>query len=263
MLRNKLILGLVALSLAGCGSHKPVGGGPLPEERDPLEKINRVTFATNKVFDKVVAYPIAKTYQTVYPSPLRDRVRDGLQNLREPNNFVNALLQAKLADAGKVAARFVINTVFGVFGLFDVAGKTYDIPYHRYDFSSTLGSWGVKKGPYLVLPLKGPSTFRDTIGFVADVAMDPLNIIYYTTNDVNAVQWSRTATEMVDDRERLIEPLKEIENTSLDFYTGVKSAYYQHTGDGNADDYDALDMDSGDEGLTSLADGEPIDPDYQ
>lgn len=261
MLRHKLMLSLVAFTLAGCATtqNKPL---VLPEQRDPLEKVNRMTFAANKVFDKVVFYPIAKTYQATYPVQLRDRVTDALQNLREPNNFVNAVLQAKFADAGKIATRFVVNTVFGMFGLFDIAGKTYDIPYKRHDFSSTLGSWGIKRGPYLVLPIKGPSTFRDTIGLIADTAMDPLNIIYYTTDDINSLPWVRTTVEAIDDRAHMSEPLEELEKTSLDFYTGVKSSYYQHKSGDTPEDYDALDMDSANDELTTLGKDEPVDPDY-
>lgn len=262
MFRNRLFIGLAVFFLSACTTHQYQKPVPLAEVRDPLEKLNRATFATNKAFDKVILRPLAKTYEATYPVQARDRVRDALQNLLEPNNFVNAVLQAKFADAGKVATRFVVNTVFGMFGLFDIAGKTYHIPYKRHNFSSTLGSWGIKRGPYLVLPLKGPSTFRDTVGFIADTAMDPINILYYTTDSVNSLPYVRTGVETIEDRARLLETTDELEKTSVDYYTSVKSAYLQHKAGDAPEDYDTMDMDSPEDELKQLGKDEPVDPDY-
>ncbi len=127
---------------------------------DPLERMNRATFKFNDAIDRAVARPVAKAYKAVVPGPLRQAVSNVLSNLWYPTVIVNNLLQGKFKDAGSDSLRFLSNTTFGLGGIFDPASRL-GLPVHDQDFGSTLGHWGVPPGPYLVLPLLGPSDFRD------------------------------------------------------------------------------------------------------
>ncbi len=140
--------------ISGCAA------GPHP--RDPFEPFNRDVSQFNQDVDRVFLRPVATTYQTVTPAPVRSSVRNFFVNITEPWSFANNLVQFKIQDAAETLMRFSINTVFGVFGFFDVAGDA-GIDRHRQDFGQTLARYGVGTGPYLVLPVLGPSTVRDTI----------------------------------------------------------------------------------------------------
>ena len=137
------------------------------EINDPLESMNRATFAVNDALDTVIMEPVARGYRAVAPEPARKGVRNFLRNLRSPVNIANQLLQGDLEGAGNDLTRFAVNSLVGVGGLFDVAGSE-GYEYEREDFGQTLGKWGVDSGPYLVLPLLGPSSFRDATGLAID-----------------------------------------------------------------------------------------------
>lgn len=129
---------------------------------DPLEPINRVSFAISQVIDKALLRPVALTYRKVAPKPLRDGLRNVLSNWGAPITFVNDLLQLKPKRAVKTLGRFLLNTVLGLGGLFDIAKeKKFNLPYHGNRFSNTLAMYGVKLGPYIYLPVLGPSTLLD------------------------------------------------------------------------------------------------------
>lgn len=136
-------------------------------EEDPWEKWNRRSFAFNDVMDRWAVRPVAVGYQKITPQPVRRSVRNFFGNLGEGKNLINNLLQAKFHDAGVDTARFMFNTTFGVFGLFDVATKM-GLQRNDEDFGQTLGKWGVQSGPYLVVPFLGPSTVRDAPSLVPD-----------------------------------------------------------------------------------------------
>lgn len=136
-------------------------------QEDPWEKWNRKTFAFNDALDRWALRPVAVGYQKVTPQPVRRSVHNFFGNLGEGKNLANNLLQAKFHDAGVDTARFMFNTTFGVLGLFDVATKM-GLQRNDEDFGQTLGKWGVPSGPYLVLPLLGPSTVRDAPSLVPD-----------------------------------------------------------------------------------------------
>lgn len=141
---------------------------------DPLEGWNRGVFAFNESVDKAILEPTAKGYRAVTNEPVRDGVSNFLTNLNQPVVFANTLLQGKPIAAVDTAARFVLNSTVGVAGIFDLATRI-DIPEHREDFGQTLGVWGVSDGPYLMLPLMGPSNLRDLGGRGVDAAFNPLN----------------------------------------------------------------------------------------
>lgn len=141
---------------------------------DPLEDWNRGVYAFNEGVDKAVLGPVADGYRAVTNEPVREGVSNFLTNLNQPVVFANTVLQGKPIAAVDTAARFVLNSTAGVGGVFDLASEI-DIPEHREDFGQTLGVWGVPNGPFLMLPLMGPSNLRDTVGFGGDIAMNPIN----------------------------------------------------------------------------------------
>lgn len=148
---------------------------------DPYEGFNRQMFAFNNEVDKYALGPAASAYETVTPRFARDRIGDFLQNLKSPVIFVNDLLQGEGDRAGTTLGRFMVNTTFGIAGLWDVA-EYNGIEGHNEDFGQTLAVWGVDSGPYLVLPLMGPTTPRDLFGTGVDRAMDPLTWTEFDNN---------------------------------------------------------------------------------
>ena len=151
--RKWLLCGCLALA-AG------VASGAEQKVNDPLERLNRATYAFNDALDRMLLRPLAKGYKTVTPAPVRGAVSNFLANLYYPVTPVNQFLQGKVKDGLSDSARFLINTTIGIGGLFDPATK-FGLPAHDEDFGQTLGVWGVPPGPYLVIPLLGPSDFRD------------------------------------------------------------------------------------------------------
>ena len=159
------------------GAAPPIAAVPPPADnaslqRDPWEKTNRTIFAGNEAVDHAVLGPIAHVYVAIIPRFLRDRISGILSNLDEPLVALNDLLQGHLNRFGQSAVRFVVNSTVGVGGMFDVAAAT-DLPRRDADFGQTLGRWGLKPGPYVMLPLLGPSNLRDSVGRLVDFAADP------------------------------------------------------------------------------------------
>jgi phospholipid-binding lipoprotein MlaA len=195
------------------------------ERNDPLETLNRGTFFVNRAADTMFIRPAAELYRYLIPAPVRQVVRNGLANLREPVTFGNDLLQGNLGRAGDTAARFAINTTLGVAGAFDVA-TDFGFRREREGFGDTLAVWGIDSGPYLVLPILGPSNFRDTIGFAVDWFSDPWGYLV-ANNDGRDIYSARTVLEVLDLRENLIETIDQVNRTSLDPYATLRSAYRQ------------------------------------
>lgn len=214
-----LIAALVASAvLAGCATD-PSG------QNDPYEKTNRSIFAFDQALDHAVARPVAVFYNHAVPQFARDGIHNFLGNLDAPVTLGNDILQGAPNRAGQTLGRIVINSTIGVGGLVDVAAKV-GIPRHDEDFGQTLGVWGVGEGPYLVLPLAGPSNPRDATGEVADIFMDPL--FYVSFN--NSTMWMglRAGVGIIDLRARNVENLDQIERTSVDLYATTRSLYRQH-----------------------------------
>ncbi len=226
-----ILASLVAAGLAvsGCVAPGPSGTAQAASAEDdfndPFEDANRGIFGVNKAIDEAVLVPVAKTYRTVVPPPMRQSVHDFLQNLNGPVIFANDLLQGQLDLAGNTIARLALNTTIGVGGMFDVATQI-GIPYHSNDLGVTLAVWGFAAGPYIIVPVLGPSNPRDLIGQVGDGFADPGN--YFASG--HHLLWAvvaRTATSGIDTRSRNIESLADIERTALDNYATIRSLYRQ------------------------------------
>ncbi|MGH8496270.1 MAG: MlaA family lipoprotein [Gammaproteobacteria bacterium] len=211
------------------------------EPGDPLEKINRVTYGFNDVFDTWLLRPVAKGYQTITPRPVRRGVNNFFDNLLTPIDIVNSLLQAKFVPALSETGRLVMNTTLGIGGIFDPATDA-GIPKHDEDFGQTLARWGVPAGPYIVVPFLGPSTVRDGIAQYPDSQLTPL-VKYHDSNVTGKAQ----ILFGIATRERLIGPDEAIEN-AIDPYIFRREAYLQNREyvihDGNPpldDEYDEYD----------------------
>ena len=194
-------------------------------ENDPIEPFNRAVFGFNEVVDNYLIRPVAVGYRDVVPEPARNSIRHVLDNLRSPIVLANDLLQGEMERAGDTLMRFVINSTFGVAGLFDVA-TGWGFPAHSEDFGQTFAVWGVGEGPYLVLPILGPSNPRDTTGLVAEWFSDPFDL-WMSNTDRDWVVWTRAGVNGVDLRARNIETIDELRKTSIDFYAAVRSLYRQ------------------------------------
>ncbi len=207
---------------------------------DPWEGFNRAMFGVNDAVDDVVFVPAAKAYRATTPKVGRRGVRRFLANLGSPSVFVNDLLQGEFGRAGKTLSRFAINSTVGAGGFADPAGQM-GIDGHSEDFGQTLAVWGVSAGPYLVLPLLGPSSPRDAFGSVVETGLNPLT--YVRTPPANLARLSLAGTTLLSARENVLDPLAEIEAKSLDYYSSFRSFYTQARAreirNGVAD-YDAL-----------------------
>ena len=195
------------------------------EANDPYEPFNRAMFDFNLALDKAVLRPAASIYRDVLPEPVQNGVHNFLHNLRSPIIFGNDLLQGELDRAGSTLARFAINSTVGILGLYDFAAYV-GIEKHNEDFGQTLAVWDVEQGPYLVLPIFGPSNPRDGVGKVADILIDPL-----TWLAPFEFQMARTIGTAVNARARNFDQVNDLENNSLDFYSAVRSLYRQKRAD--------------------------------
>lgn len=203
-----------ALALSACSS--------TPEE-DPLEGYNRAMQSFNTAVDKGIIRPVAKGYRYITPEPVRERIGNFSDNLREPVSMLNAFLQGDVEQGLTSFWRFAINTTIGFAGLNDVASEA-GLKERREDFGQTLAYYGAGRGPYIVLPILGPSNGRDTIGLVADWFSNPFNYII----DDEWGQFGLAAGQALVERERLIDPIDDIYETSLDPYVTFRSVYYQY-----------------------------------
>ena len=189
------------------------------ENEDPWESFNRRVYRFNDVLDRWALKPVAKGYRKVTPDVVEDGVHNVFRNLGEVRNLANNLLQLKMHDAGVDTARFFFNTTFGLLGFFDVATKM-GLQRNDEDFGQTLGAWGVKSGPYVVLPLLGPSTVRDTVSLYPDSFTSQYRYI----NDV-PVRNSMFALNIVDTRASLLTAERLITG---DKYRFIRNAYLQN-----------------------------------
>ena len=206
---------LLAVALVGCAS------GPNANPRDPLEPMNRKVTAFNDAVDGAVLKPVATVYRDITPDPLRTGVNNFFENLRDIWSFINATLQLRPREAAENFLRFNVNTVFGVAGLFDVASDM-GLERTRLDFGQTLGRWGVPSGPYLVLPIFGPSTVRDTAGFSIESSGDLVQGI----SDVSTRN-SLYLLRAVETRANLLRATTLLEGAALDKYSFTRELYLQ------------------------------------
>ena len=191
-------------------------------ENDPLEPVNRAVFEFNRVLDGLILEPAARMYRTVAPEFVRDGVNNFLVNLRTPIVLANDLLQGEFGRAEKTLGRFMLNTILGFGGLIDVGGRVGMPERHTEDFGQTLAVYGVGEGPYLVLPLLGPSNPRDAIGYVVDFAFDP--VFFLAPTDVG---YGRFGAEALTFREENIETIEDLERSSIDLYAATRTLVRQ------------------------------------
>ncbi|WP_431099338.1 MlaA family lipoprotein [Polaromonas aquatica] len=206
------LLGLAMLLMAGCATvHNP----------DPLESLNRKTFALNERVDSAVMAPVARAYVRVVPAPVRTGVGNMFSNTKDLWSAVNLGLQGRPVDGASDVLRFGTNTVFGVLGIFDVATRL-GLEKHGEDFGQTLGVWGIEPGAYLVLPLLGPSSLRETASF----PLDAMGTVSLSGSDV-ALGNTLTALKLADGRARLLPATDMVDQVALDKYLFVRDAYLQ------------------------------------
>lgn len=223
-------LGLLLLALAGCATPPPASDPEALAEfranNDPLEPANRTLYAANEWLDRAVTRPVAVEYRRAVPRPVRSGIRNVLNNIRSPVILFNDMLQGEPRRAGDTLGRFLLNTTVGVAGLFDVADSWFGVPRHTEDFGQTMAVWGVGEGPYVFLPLFGPTNPRDLAGSTVDGSA---NLITWFGQGavVDALRTTRGAMSLVDTREALIDPVDELRRSSLDPYVTYRSAYRQ------------------------------------
>jgi phospholipid-binding lipoprotein MlaA len=191
-------------------------------QSDPWEGFNRDMFALHESVDQAVIEPVARGYRAVTPRPVRQGVLNFLRNLRGPVIFANDVLQGEFGRAGTTAARFGINTTVGLAGVFDPA-TSMGLERHDEDFGQTLAVWGVDSGPYIFVPLLGPTTVRDGAGRIIDVAFDPLTWAEF--DEVDEVRVGRTLLAGVAARELVLETVEDIRRDSPDPYVTIRSSY--------------------------------------
>jgi phospholipid-binding lipoprotein MlaA len=209
---------LMTLLLTACASIPP---GSTADPRDPFERYNRAMFSFNKTVDDKVLKPVATGYVDVIPDLVRTAIGNFFGNIGDVWTAVNNYLQGKPRDGTNDLARVVLNSTFGIVGLIDVATPA-GLVQHEEDFGQTLGVWGVKSGPYLVLPILGASTVRDGLVRPLDLYADPITQI-----NGAGVENSLRALRLVDDRATLLYSTRMMEDAALDPYLFVRDAYLQ------------------------------------
>lgn len=209
--RSLVIAGLFLL--AACAN---TGKVEKINTEDPHESFNRGMHGFNKGVDTYVSSPLVTVYQWLSPGFLRTSVANFFTNLKEPRTVLNDALQGKEKPAGEDFERFVINTLFGLGGLIDVASHA-EIEYHQEDFSQTLAVWGVPRGEYLVLPLLGPSSYRGVPGKIADAASNP----------VSYAIWPIQVLDLLNERSNAEQSLKFIDEAAVDPYIFMRASYLQ------------------------------------
>ena len=216
------------LAVSGCAT-RPTDPEELKiyeETNDPLEPMNRGIHAFNQTADKYVLKPIAQGYRAVVPSFFRDMISNFFQNLSQPVHFVNALLQGQGKDAGAVLGRFAVNSTFGFFGVFDVATDA-GIPNPANDFGQTLAKWGWDGdgGPFIMLPILGPSNVRDGIGTGVDMAAHPLGWALWNEQEL---RYGMVAVDGISTREKALDLTDDLQKSSTDYYATLRSMSRQN-----------------------------------
>ncbi|MGZ5198852.1 MAG: MlaA family lipoprotein [Telluria sp.] len=210
--RTCALAAAIALAASGCAT------GPNADPRDPLEPLNRATYRFNDTLDRYVAKPVAMGYNKVVPQPARTAVDNFFANLGDVIVMVNDFAQLRIADGMNDLGRVAFNSTFGILGTIDIASAA-GMPRHDQDFGLTLAHHGMPSGPYLVLPVFGPSTFRDAAGFGVDQFAYPVN---YTKPAVRNPLW---ATQFISTRARYLNATNLLEEAALDKYLFTRDAW--------------------------------------
>jgi phospholipid-binding lipoprotein MlaA len=229
--RHLLVITAALLcALGGCAAppspDDPDAVADFKETNDPLEPTNRVIYAFNNGLDTVIMRPAAKVYRFLVPPPVRGGIHNLLSNLGTPVQLSNDMLEGRPRRVGDTTMRFLINTTVGVLGIFDLA-KEWGYPNHDADFGMTLALWGLPEGPFLFLPVFGPSDPRDAVGLGVDAVTDPFTWVGQGAA-VRALDWSRFGMNALDQRERHLDDIDSVKQTALDPYATFRSLYRQH-----------------------------------
>ncbi|MEB0055228.1 MULTISPECIES: VacJ family lipoprotein [unclassified Variovorax] len=212
------IAAVVLASTFGCATVS----GQAPNPIDPLEPFNRSVFRFNEGVDRAVLRPVATAYRDTLPLMVRTGVSNFFGNLGDVWSLANNVMQLKLQNSAETFMRLNVNTIFGLGGLLDIASEA-GIERHREDFGQTLGRWGVPTGPYVVLPLLGPSTVRDTAALPVDHYGDVLSVVH----DIGARN-SLYALRVVDERATFLRAGQMLDEIALDKYSFTRDAFMQH-----------------------------------
>jgi phospholipid-binding lipoprotein MlaA len=211
--RLLILVALSAITLSGCAT----SGNP----KDPIEGFNRAMFAFNEGLDTLVIKPVATGYDAALPAPIQLGVSNFFGNISDLFVGVNNLLQGKVSDGLGDFGRVAINSTIGLLGVFDLASEM-GIEKHNEDFGQTFGRWGVGDGAYVVLPVFGPRTVRDTFGLVLDVKTDPVgNVDHVPTRN------AASALRLINDRANALSADRVIDEAALDKYSYIRGAYLQ------------------------------------
>lgn len=239
---SALLLGsmAIAVTLAGCASTQ--------HPNDPWYGWNRGTQTFNDNVDRFVLKPLAQGYEWITPEFVDQGVTNVFSNINDIGVTVNDMLQFKMLQSGMDASRLLINTSVGIGGLIDVAGMV-DLPKHNEDFGQTLGYWGIPSGPYLILPLFGASSPRDTVGRIGDALLNPLTYISFISTTASAASAGSKVVDVTDTRADSMKTEKIVNEAAVDRYDFIKNAYQQRReyliNDGNVPE-DDLELDEND-----------------
>jgi phospholipid-binding lipoprotein MlaA len=233
-MKKLIITSLISLMLAINVSADTDGENSLSkknprEVKDCFEDVNRVTFSFNQGLDKAIFKPVARGYRKL-PSPIRSGTSNALENISSLITIPNNILQGEFKKAGINTGRFVVNTTVGILGVFDVATKMDFPEYKKEDYGQTFGAWGMGAGCYVVLPVLGPSTVRDTIGSFVNAFGDPyFNMSVHGNNQYldKEVYIATKTISGIDFRAKNLETIDNLEKNSMDFYASVRSLYLQ------------------------------------
>jgi phospholipid-binding lipoprotein MlaA len=219
---------LIALALSSCATppSDPVARAAFEQTNDSLEPLNRKTFAFNQLLDHIVFRPAAKAYVLIFPDDARNAIHHMLDNMKEPTLFFNNVLQGEFKRAEITLGRFIVDSTIGFGGMVDVMTLS-GVERQPADFGQTMFVWGVPSGPYLVLPILGPTNPRDAIGSTVDSYADPFTIL---ANDhgITELTTSRLIVGGVEERARVLDVLDDLEKNAVDFYAEMRSLSQQH-----------------------------------
>ena len=227
---SRSLLAAALLALASCAARPPANDpeavAEFKQNNDPYEPANRFSYRVSNTLDRYALKPVAQAYVYVLPQPVRGGIHNVLANLGSPVLFANDVLQTKPRRAGDTFMRFLINSSVGVLGIFDVA-SAWGYASHEADFGETLALWGLPSGPYLFLPLLGPSNPRDASGYGVDAVFDPF---FYVPRGYGllTLNWGVYIVGVIDARSRVLNDLDSIKKTALDPYATIRSLSRQH-----------------------------------
>ena len=218
-----LMTGLVA----GCATPPtdPAERAVFEQTNDPLEPLNREILDLNLFVDRILLKPVTKVYIAVVPEEGRDAIKRALDNMKEPVVFINNALQGDVERAGIAAGRFTVNSTLGIAGLMDIAAK-WGLEKQTGDLGQTMYVWGFPEGPYLMVPILGPSNPRDLVGRAGDNFLDPFSYLA-SAKGLEEIAITRFVLDGVDQRARVIDVLDDLQKNSLDFYAQLRSLSQQ------------------------------------